>query len=99
MSALDKSELLSLIADLNMSEDKSRQAIACEIKRLVMPLFSRIAELENPWQPIETAPLKVRILTNWYGDIDVKRFEDNAEKELCEVATLWMPLPKPPEEK
>ena len=69
-----------------------------ECEQKIKALEARIAELEalTTWQPIETAPLKVRILTNWYGDLDAKRFEDNAEKELCEVATLWMPLPELP---
>lgn len=39
-------ELLSLIADLNMSESKSRQALGAEIKRLTTAETERIAKLE-----------------------------------------------------
>ena len=44
---MSDNELLELIAELNMSDDKSRQALWAEIKRLTASLRSRLEELEK----------------------------------------------------
>lgn len=41
----DEIELLELIAELNMSDDKSRQALGAEIKRLTTALRTELAAL------------------------------------------------------
>ena len=60
---------------------------------------ARIAELENPWQLIETCPLNAEVLlwSQTRQHMVIAMIID--DKGWRKLATRWMPLPKPPEEK
>ena len=82
-----------------------------EASKELAALRARIAELENPWQSIETAPKDATIINllakhpyigyyaRGYGFLVYLRGEWTKKTVGDEPITHWMPLPKPPEEK
>ena len=76
----------------------SAENLASLMEKELLALRTRIAELENPWQPIETAPENTRLIV--LGRRTTTCFIDFVHKEpQYDFYSHWMPLPKPPEEK
>lgn len=49
------------------------------------------------WQPIETAPVGIPVLSYCYGgEVLMTRINKNREDEYARNPDLWMPIPKPP---
>jgi len=59
MSEQDVVELLTLISDLGSSEDKSRQSLACEIKRLTSGIRAENTRLQKAVEWAEKAMIFV----------------------------------------
>ena len=68
-------------------------------KKMLYEAKKELAALRNPWQPIESCPVKQKILVYYAGFVRDVYFPDEKEKEdyAREYGmNLWMPLPKPP---
>ena len=86
----------------------SAENLASLMEKELADLRTRIAELENPWQPIETPPettdhvIVCNKNSQWGGLHFMTMGWYNIELGhwICNtIPTHWMPLPKPPEEK
>ena len=106
MSALDE-VLINARSDWGYNSFELAKIIMAEQE--VYNMRARIAELENPWQPIETAPKDgtvIRVsdllgrerLASWYKES--KYFDGHWMLKLEKIPeiTHWMPLPPVPNE-
>ena len=83
MKTNDEIELLTLISDLGSSEDKSRQAIACEIKRLTTGIRSDLAKLQKAMEEADA-------ITKPISAVRINGFEKVTLKSaIMDACVIW----------